>query len=105
MQKVSNSIFTQLYFVPFTYTPLICNNNFAGYSRGVQSRSRAVIAYAQIKHDPCPEQLWESQPCEATKCFKFSWHSSAWSRDGLRTVWCERSDGLRVTGKSTTLPE
>ncbi|XP_053409281.1 thrombospondin type-1 domain-containing protein 7A-like isoform X2 [Mercenaria mercenaria] len=68
------------------------------YTRGVQSRSRAVLAHSQMNYPPCPEQLWDSRPCEATKCFTFHWKTSEWSEAKTRSVWCERSDGLRVTG-------
>ena len=69
------------------------------HTKGVQSRSRAVLAYAQVNNAPCPEQLWESRPCEASACFSFMWKTSAWTKQLGRTVWCERSDGLLVTGK------
>lgn len=71
-----------------------------GYTRGVQSRSRAILAHAQKNHDPCPEQLWDSRPCEATSCFTFLWHTGAWTSNGTRDIWCERSDGLNVTGQN-----
>ena len=69
------------------------------HTKGVQSRSRAVLAHAQVNNAPCPEQLWESRPCEASACYSFVWKTSAWTKQLGRRVWCERSDGLLVTGK------
>ncbi|KAL4229485.1 Thrombospondin type 1 repeat-containing protein [Mactra antiquata] len=68
------------------------------FTRGVQSRSRAVLAYAQSGNIPCPEQLWESRPCEAINCFTMNWKTSSWTVNQTRVIWCERSDGLYVTG-------
>ena len=73
--------------------------NFAGFTKGVQSRSRAVLAYAQGNHAPCPDKLWESRPCKATTCQSFIWRTSRWTSSKGRRVWCEKSDGLLVTGK------
>ncbi|XP_052804646.1 thrombospondin type-1 domain-containing protein 7A-like [Mya arenaria] len=77
------------------------------YTRGVQSRSQAVLAYAQENNPPCPDQLWESRPCEASHCFTFDWQTSEWNAQQTRHVWCERSDGLAVTGGCSehSLPE
>lgn len=33
------------------------------------------------------------------KCYDYVWQSSLW-RDNVRTVWCQRSDGMNVTGMS-----
>lgn len=31
------------------------------------------------------------------KCYNYLWKTSLW-RDNVRTVWCQRSDGINVTG-------
>ena len=71
---------------------------FSGHDRGVQSRSRAVLAYPASRSEPCPKKLYESRPCHAKNCYTFQWNYSKWDMK-RRSVWCERSDSLRVTGK------
>ncbi|KAJ8288081.1 hypothetical protein COCON_G00007400 [Conger conger] len=63
----------------------------------VQVRSRAVIAQEPENLQQCPEQEWESQPCTDGECYEYQWMNSAW-RGSSRLVWCQRSDGLNVTG-------
>lgn len=68
-----------------------------GHERGVQSRSQAVLAYPASRSEPCPKKLYESRPCHAKNCYTFKWKYSKWHMK-RRSVWCERSDSLRVTG-------
>lgn len=68
-----------------------------GHERGVQSRSRAVLAYPASRSDPCSKKLYESRPCHAENCYTFQWNYSKWNMK-RRAVWCERSDSLKVTG-------
>ncbi|MBN3284286.1 THS7A protein, partial [Polyodon spathula] len=63
----------------------------------VQVRSRAVIAQEQDNQQQCPEQMWESRPCGAGECYEYKWMTSPW-RGSSRLVWCQRSEGLNVTG-------
>ncbi|XP_052094228.1 thrombospondin type-1 domain-containing protein 7B-like isoform X2 [Mytilus californianus] len=67
-------------------------------SLGVQSRSRAVLAYPKLKNTPCPDKLWEKRHCAAEEGMFFEWSTSPWNVDQHRTVWCSRSDGLKVIG-------
>lgn len=32
------------------------------------------------------------------QCYEYKWMASAW-KGSSRTVWCQRSDGVNVTGK------
>ncbi|XP_069050848.1 thrombospondin, type I, domain containing 7Ab [Lepisosteus oculatus] len=63
----------------------------------VQVRSRAVIAQEQDNQQECPEQVWESRPCTDGECYEYKWMTSTW-KGSSRLVWCQRSDGLNVTG-------
>ncbi|KAK6491401.1 thrombospondin type-1 domain-containing protein 7A-like [Huso huso] len=63
----------------------------------VQVRSRAVIAQEQDNQQQCPEQMWESRPCADGECYEYKWMTSPW-RGSSRSIWCQRSDGLNVTG-------
>ncbi|KAK3612198.1 hypothetical protein CHS0354_016588 [Potamilus streckersoni] len=69
-----------------------------GYNRGIQSRSRAILLYPIMSSSPCPDQLWESKPCTASKCYTFEWKVTPWNKGNSRSVTCLRSDGLEVTG-------
>uniref|UniRef100_A0A8C4VDA8 Thrombospondin type-1 domain-containing protein 7A n=1 Tax=Falco tinnunculus TaxID=100819 RepID=A0A8C4VDA8_FALTI len=42
-------------------------------------------------------QLPCSVPCPGGKCYDYLWKTSLW-QDNRRTVWCQRSDGINVTG-------
>ncbi|XP_039592490.1 thrombospondin type-1 domain-containing protein 7A [Polypterus senegalus] len=63
----------------------------------IQVRSRAIIAQEQENQQQCPEQMWESRPCNDGDCYEYKWMTGAW-RSSSRSVWCQRSDGLNVTG-------
>ncbi|XP_036366484.1 thrombospondin type-1 domain-containing protein 7A isoform X2 [Octopus sinensis] len=77
----------------------------ADHERGIQSRSRAILAYPAARSTLCPTKLYESRPCHAKNCFTFRWKYSKWDKE-KRHVWCERSDSLNVTGAcdETTYP-
>ncbi|ELV10224.1 Thrombospondin type-1 domain-containing protein 7B [Tupaia chinensis] len=38
-----------------------------------------------------------SVPCPGGKCYHYTWKASLWNNNE-RTVWCQRSDGINVTG-------
>ncbi|XP_063042222.1 thrombospondin type-1 domain-containing protein 7A [Engraulis encrasicolus] len=63
----------------------------------VQVRSRAVLAQEPENLLQCPDQDWEARPCTEGQCYEYKWMASAW-RGSSRQVWCQRSDGLNVTG-------
>uniref|UniRef100_A0A674EB22 Thrombospondin type-1 domain-containing protein 7A n=1 Tax=Salmo trutta TaxID=8032 RepID=A0A674EB22_SALTR len=63
----------------------------------VQVRSRAVLAQEPENLLQCPEQEWEARPCTEGQCYEYTWMTGAW-RSSSRLVWCQRSDGLNVTG-------
>ncbi|GAB1603748.1 thrombospondin type-1 domain-containing protein 7A-like, partial [Argonauta hians] len=67
------------------------------FERGVQSRSRAILAYPAKMSPSCKDNLYESRPCRVDNCFTFQWKYSDWNKN-KRHVWCERSDSLNVTG-------
>ncbi|KAF4076092.1 hypothetical protein AMELA_G00226460 [Ameiurus melas] len=61
-------------------------------SSAVQVRSRAVVAQEPENIGQCPDQEWQSRPCADGECLEYKWVSTSHS------VWCERSDGINVTG-------
>uniref|UniRef100_A0AAY4ELB3 Thrombospondin type-1 domain-containing protein 7A n=1 Tax=Denticeps clupeoides TaxID=299321 RepID=A0AAY4ELB3_9TELE len=63
----------------------------------VQVRSRAVLAQEPENLLQCPDQEWEARPCTEGQCYEYKWMTGAW-RASSRQVWCQRSDGLNVTG-------
>uniref|UniRef100_A0A4W6CEH6 Thrombospondin type-1 domain-containing protein 7A n=1 Tax=Lates calcarifer TaxID=8187 RepID=A0A4W6CEH6_LATCA len=63
----------------------------------VQVRSRAVVAQDPENLLQCPEQELEARPCTDGQCFEYKWKTGPW-RGSSRQVWCQRSDGLNVTG-------
>ncbi|XP_042362737.1 thrombospondin type-1 domain-containing protein 7A [Plectropomus leopardus] len=63
----------------------------------VQVRSRAVVAQDPENLLQCPEQELEARPCTEGQCFEYKWRTGPW-RGSSRQVWCQRSDGLNVTG-------
>uniref|UniRef100_A0A8C8DHW7 Thrombospondin type-1 domain-containing protein 7A n=1 Tax=Oryzias sinensis TaxID=183150 RepID=A0A8C8DHW7_9TELE len=63
----------------------------------VQVRSRAVLAQEPENLQLCPDQVWESKPCTGGECYQYKWFGSADSPG----AWCQRSDGLNVTGGCT----
>ncbi|XP_034456122.1 thrombospondin type-1 domain-containing protein 7A [Hippoglossus hippoglossus] len=71
----------------------------------VQVRSRAVVAQDPENLLQCPEQEMEARPCTDGQCFEYKWEAAPW-RGSSRQVWCQRSDGLNVTGGclATSMP-
>ncbi|XP_034016704.1 thrombospondin type-1 domain-containing protein 7A-like [Thalassophryne amazonica] len=71
----------------------------------VQVRSRAVVAQDPENLLHCPPQELEARPCTEGQCFEYTWRTGPW-RGSSRHVWCQRSDGLNVTGgcPTTTKP-
>ncbi|XP_031134376.1 thrombospondin type-1 domain-containing protein 7A isoform X3 [Sander lucioperca] len=63
----------------------------------VQVRSRAVLAQDPENLLQCPEQELEARPCTEGQCLEYKWRTGPW-RASSRHVWCQRSDGLNVTG-------
>ncbi|XP_030267680.1 thrombospondin type-1 domain-containing protein 7A [Sparus aurata] len=63
----------------------------------VQVRSRAVVAQDPENLLQCPEQELEARPCTEGQCFEYKWRTGPW-RGSSRHVWCQRFDGLNVTG-------
>ncbi|XP_038626243.1 thrombospondin type-1 domain-containing protein 7A [Tachyglossus aculeatus] len=82
---------------PWSLCQLTCvNGEDLGFG-GIQARSRAVIIQELENQHLCPEQVLETRPCDDGHCYEYKWMASPWK--GLaRTVWCQRSDGLNVTG-------
>uniref|UniRef100_A0AAQ4PQQ7 Thrombospondin type-1 domain-containing protein 7A n=1 Tax=Gasterosteus aculeatus aculeatus TaxID=481459 RepID=A0AAQ4PQQ7_GASAC len=72
----------------------------------VRVRSRAVLAQEPENLQLCPDQEWESQPCEGKKgeCYEYKWLSGGRLNSTRPAVWCQRSDGLNVTGKQLRGP-
>ncbi|KAM9824426.1 thrombospondin type-1 domain-containing protein 7A [Neosynchiropus ocellatus] len=63
----------------------------------VQVRSRAVVAQDPKNLLQCPEQELDVRPCTDGQCLEYKWRTGPW-QGSSREVWCERSDGLNVTG-------
>uniref|UniRef100_A0A668VAL5 Thrombospondin type-1 domain-containing protein 7A n=1 Tax=Oreochromis aureus TaxID=47969 RepID=A0A668VAL5_OREAU len=80
---------------------LSCINGVDLSFGSVQVRSRAVVAQDPENLLQCPEQELEARPCTDGECFDYKWKSGPW-RGSSRHVWCERSDGLNVTGGCLT---
>ncbi|XP_070587525.1 thrombospondin type-1 domain-containing protein 7B [Erythrolamprus reginae] len=76
---------------------LTCTDGRSFESMGRQSRSRTFIIQSFENQDSCPEQELETRPCSGGKCYNYVWKTSLW-QDNERTVWCQRSDMLNVTG-------
>ncbi|CAG02749.1 unnamed protein product, partial [Tetraodon nigroviridis] len=62
----------------------------------VQVRSRAVLAQEPENLQLCPDQQWESRPCTGGKCYDYKWLRGL--NSSSPAVWCQRSDGVNVTG-------
>uniref|UniRef100_A0A663NAP1 Thrombospondin type 1 domain containing 7B n=1 Tax=Athene cunicularia TaxID=194338 RepID=A0A663NAP1_ATHCN len=76
---------------------LTCINGRSFETMGRQSRSRAFIVQSPENQESCSGQAMETRPCSGGKCYDYLWKTSLW-RDNVRTVWCQRSDGINVTG-------
>ncbi|XP_055083740.1 thrombospondin type-1 domain-containing protein 7A [Periophthalmus magnuspinnatus] len=64
----------------------------------VQVRSRAVLAQEPENLQQCPDQAWESQSCTGGDCYEYKWRSSVLPDSTRPLIWCQRSDGVNVTG-------
>ncbi|XP_060733030.1 thrombospondin type-1 domain-containing protein 7B [Tachysurus vachellii] len=82
---------------PWSSCQLTCVEGRSFELEGHQARSRAVIIQTLQNQESCPDQEIKTQPCKGGKCHSYEWKTSAWS-DNVREVWCQRSDGVNVTG-------
>ncbi|KAM6967936.1 thrombospondin type-1 domain-containing protein 7A-like [Aplochiton taeniatus] len=69
----------------------------------VRARSRAVVAQEPENLALCPDQEWESQPCTDGECYEYKWMSAVAGNSSRFYTWCQRSDGLNVTGGCPTV--
>uniref|UniRef100_A0AAQ6I9L7 Thrombospondin type-1 domain-containing protein 7A n=1 Tax=Anabas testudineus TaxID=64144 RepID=A0AAQ6I9L7_ANATE len=76
---------------------LTCLEGRSFETTGRQARSRAVIIQVMENQSTCPRQVFETQPCKEGKCHSYQWRTGGWSNNE-RAVWCQRSDGVNVTG-------
>ncbi|NXA36109.1 THS7B protein, partial [Eudromia elegans] len=76
---------------------LTCIGGRSFETTGRQSRSRTFIGQTLENQESCPGQVMETRPCSGGKCYSYLWKTSHW-QENERTVWCERSDGINVTG-------
>uniref|UniRef100_A0A8C9GFR8 Thrombospondin type-1 domain-containing protein 7B n=1 Tax=Piliocolobus tephrosceles TaxID=591936 RepID=A0A8C9GFR8_9PRIM len=76
---------------------LTCIDGRSFETVGRQSRSRTFIIQSFENQDSCPQQVLETRPCAGGKCYHYTWKASLWNNNE-RTVWCQRSDGVNVTG-------
>nr|XP_043874554.1 thrombospondin type-1 domain-containing protein 7B isoform X2 [Solea senegalensis] len=76
---------------------LTCLEGRSFETTGRQARSRAVIIQIMENQGSCPHQVFETQPCKEGKCHSYQWRTGGWSNNE-RVVWCQRSDGVNVTG-------
>ncbi|RXM99273.1 Thrombospondin type-1 domain-containing protein 7B [Acipenser ruthenus] len=76
---------------------LTCLEGRSFETTGRQARSRAVVIQAIENQDSCPQQVFQTQTCKEGKCLSYEWRTSPWT-DNERCVWCQRSDGVNVTG-------
>ncbi|XP_005315890.2 thrombospondin type-1 domain-containing protein 7B isoform X1 [Ictidomys tridecemlineatus] len=76
---------------------LTCIDGRSFETTGRQSRSRTFIIQSFENQDTCPQQVLETRPCTGGKCYHYVWKASLWNNNE-RTVWCQRSDGMNVTG-------
>uniref|UniRef100_A0A6Q2XA47 Thrombospondin type-1 domain-containing protein 7A n=1 Tax=Esox lucius TaxID=8010 RepID=A0A6Q2XA47_ESOLU len=68
---------------------------------GRQTRSRAVVVQVLENQENCPQQGFETRPCKGGTCHTYEWRTSGWNGNE-RVVWCQRSDGVNVTGIHNT---
>uniref|UniRef100_A0A3Q4ARY6 Thrombospondin type-1 domain-containing protein 7A n=1 Tax=Mola mola TaxID=94237 RepID=A0A3Q4ARY6_MOLML len=76
---------------------LTCLEGRSFETTGRQARSRAVIIQVMENQGSCPQEVFETQPCKGGKCHSYQWRTGGWSNNE-RVVWCQRSDGVNVTG-------
>ncbi|XP_072316265.1 thrombospondin, type I, domain containing 7Ab [Eucyclogobius newberryi] len=76
----------------------ICVKEVSVEFGSVRVRSRAVLAQEPENLQQCPDQAWESQTCTGGDCYEYKWRSSVLPDSPRPLIWCQRSDGLNVTG-------
>ncbi|XP_051957566.1 thrombospondin type-1 domain-containing protein 7B [Xyrauchen texanus] len=82
---------------PWSSCQLLCLDGRSFETWGRQARSRAVVTQTSENQDTCPSQVYETRPCQGGSCVSYRWMSGEW-RHAHRLVWCQRSDGVNVTG-------
>ncbi|CAH1774568.1 unnamed protein product, partial [Owenia fusiformis] len=79
----------------WSHCHVICDPDI---TEGIQSRSRSILQEGITKYSWCPSNLIETRKCRHTKeCIHFIWKTGNWVAD-IRDVWCESSNGVKVTG-------
>ncbi|XP_040827450.1 thrombospondin type-1 domain-containing protein 7B [Ochotona curzoniae] len=76
---------------------LACIDGRSFETMGRQTRSRTFLIQSLENQDSCPQQVLETRPCAGGKCYQYTWKTGLWDNNE-RTVWCQRSDGINVTG-------
>ncbi|KAM6984977.1 thrombospondin type-1 domain-containing protein 7B [Aplochiton taeniatus] len=76
---------------------LSCLEGRSFQTTGRQARSRATVIQVMENQDNCSHQVFETRPCKGGKCHSYEWKTGGWG-DNERAVWCQRSDGVNVTG-------
>ncbi|XP_076158659.1 thrombospondin type-1 domain-containing protein 7B [Alosa pseudoharengus] len=82
---------------PWSSCQLMCMDGRSFETQGRQARSRAVIVQVPENQETCPSQVYETRPCKGGVCHTYEWRTGGW-RENERNVWCQRSDGVNVTG-------
>ncbi|XP_063067955.1 thrombospondin type-1 domain-containing protein 7B-like [Engraulis encrasicolus] len=82
---------------PWSSCQLMCMDGRGFETQGRQARSRAVIVQVPENQDACPSQVYETRPCKGGVCHTYVWKTGGWKAN-KRSVWCQRSDGVNVTG-------
>lgn len=83
-----------------------CNsriNNSRVY-KGRRVAYRSILSSPDATGSSCKERLWISRQCRESFCMTFEWKTSEW-QGTERGVWCQRSDGLRVTDEACMYKE
>ena len=78
-----------------------CNsriNNTDQY-KGRKIAVRSLLSAPNATIGVCRGALWRSKKCKISFCMTFEWRAGEWN-DTWREVWCERSDGKRVTDEA-----
>uniref|UniRef100_A0A672KE66 Thrombospondin type-1 domain-containing protein 7B-like n=1 Tax=Sinocyclocheilus grahami TaxID=75366 RepID=A0A672KE66_SINGR len=82
---------------PWSLCQLLCLDGRSFETWGRQARSRAIVTQVPENQDTCPSQMYETRPCRGGTCLSYEWMTGEW-RHNRRLVWCQRSDGVNVTG-------
>uniref|UniRef100_A0A8C2JGW2 Thrombospondin type-1 domain-containing protein 7A n=1 Tax=Cyprinus carpio TaxID=7962 RepID=A0A8C2JGW2_CYPCA len=86
---------------PWSLCQLLCLDGRSFETWGRQARSRAIVTQVLENQDTCPSQMYETRPCQGGTCLSYEWMTGEW-RHNRRLVWCQRSDGVNVTGGCIT---